>query len=56
MLAYELSVDGSGFSIITLTLLIELDLLCGDDEDESLECGGESVPAVVVVAHDLPST
>lgn len=43
MLAYELSVDGSGFSMITLTLLMELDLLCGDDDDvESLECGEES--------------
>lgn len=38
--AYELSEEGSGFSIITLTLLIELDLLWGegDDEEESLEC------------------
>lgn len=44
MLAYELSVEGSGFSIITLTLLMELDLLCGDDEAESLECG-ETPPA-----------
>lgn len=43
MPAYELSEQGSGFSIITLTLLMELDLLCGetDDEDDefvSLEC------------------
>lgn len=44
MPAYELSEQGSGFSIITLTLLMELDLLCGetdDDDDEfveSLEC------------------
>lgn len=46
MLAYELSVDGSGFSMITLTLLMELDLLCGDDDDvESLECGEESEAA-----------
>lgn len=46
MLAYELSVDGSGFSMITLTLLMELDLLCGDDDDvESLECGEESAAA-----------
>lgn len=30
--------------MITLTLLMELDLLCGDDEAESLECG-ETPPA-----------
>lgn len=50
MLAYELSVDGSGFSMITLTLLMELDLLCGDDDDvESLECGEESATAAEAV-------
>lgn len=51
MLAYELSVDGSGFSMITLTLLMELDLLCGDDDDvESLECGEESAAAAATTA------
>lgn len=51
MLAYELSVDGSGFSMITLTLLMELDLLCGDDDDvDSLECGEESAAATAAEA------
>lgn len=53
--AYELSDEGSGFSIMTLTLLRELDLLCGEGDElaEPLECGESLVLAGKLVVGDL---